>query len=122
MLFAGSPMLPFLVLSMTILFLAFMQACIGPVLWLIIAEIFPLQLRGLGMGVCIFFLWIVDFMIGSAFPVLLSTLGLSAAFFFFVVSGLIAMIFVKTCVPETKGKTLEEIEQYFRSLNPESEK
>jgi major inositol transporter-like SP family MFS transporter len=119
MFLSGSPILPFLVLAMTILFLAFMQACIGPVLWLIIAEIFPLQLRGLGMGICIFFLWIVDFMIGSAFPVLLSTLGLSAAFFFFVVSGLIAMLFVKFCVPETKGKTLEEIEQYFRNLDPE---
>lgn len=112
-----SPVLPFIVLGMTILFLAFMQGCIAPVLWLIIAEIFPLQLRGLGMGICIFFLWIVDFMIGSAFPVLLSSFGLSGTFFFFVASGIIAMIFVKTCVPETKGRSLEEIEAYFRSFD-----
>ncbi len=116
---SGSSMLPFLVLSMTIMFLAFMQGCIAPVLWLIIAEIFPLQLRGLGMGICIFFLWIVDFMVGSAFPVLLNEFGLSAAFFFFVFAGLVSMAFVKFCVPETKGKSLEEIEEYFRGLeNP----
>lgn len=116
---AGSPFLPFIVLSMTIFFLAFMQGCIGPVLWLIIAEIFPLQLRGLGMGICIFFLWIVDFCVGSAFPVLLSTVGLGGAFLFFVFALCIAFIFVKTQVPETKGKSLEEIEKYFRALHPE---
>lgn len=113
--------LPFIVLSMTIFFLAFMQACIGPVLWLIIAEIFPLQLRGLGMGICIFCLWIVDFCVGSAFPVLLSTIGLGATFFFFVGALCIAFIFVKTCVPETKGKSLEEIEKYFRQLYPDKD-
>lgn len=116
---AGTSALPFVVLTMTIVFLAFMQGCIAPVLWLIIAEIFPLQLRGLGMGICIFCLWIVDFMVGSAFPVLLSEFGLSVAFMFFVVTGIIAMIFVKTCVPETRGKSLEEIEKYFRSQDPE---
>lgn len=116
---SGTAMLPFIVLGMTILFLSFMQGCIAPILWLVIAEIFPLRLRGLGMGICIFFLWIVDFIIGSVFPVLLDTWGLSAAFFFFVVSGIIAMIFVKFCVPETKGKSLEEIERYFRAVGTE---
>lgn len=118
---SGSTALPFIVLSMTIFFLAFMQACIGPVLWLIIAEIFPLQLRGLGMGICIFFLWIVDFCVGTAFPILLSAIGLGATFFFFVGALIIAFIFVKTCVPETKGKSLEEIERYFRSLYPDKD-
>lgn len=118
---SGSTALPFIVLSMTIFFLAFMQACIGPVLWLIIAEIFPLQLRGLGMGICIFFLWIVDFCVGTAFPILLSAIGLGATFFFFVGALIIAFIFVKTCVPETKGKSLEEIEHYFRSLYPDKD-
>lgn len=110
----GSPALPFIVLSMTVLFLAFMQGCIGPVLWLIIAEIFPLQLRGVGMGICIFCLWIVDAMVGSAFPVVLAEFGLSTAFFVFVFALIVAFIFVHTCVPETKGKSLEEIEAYFR--------
>ncbi len=111
----GSPSLPYIVLSMTIVFLWFMQSCIGPCLWLIIAEIFPLQLRGLGMGICIFMLWIFDALVGSMFPVVLDQYGLSAAFFVFVFTLMIAFIFVHTCVPETKGKSLEEIEHYFRS-------
>ena len=111
----GSPMLPYIVLSMTVMFLFFMQGFIGPVLWLIIAEIFPIQLRGLGMGIAIFCLWIVDACVGSAFPVILAEFGLSAAFFVFVFALMIAFAFVHFCVPETKGKSLEEIEHYFRS-------
>ena len=111
----GSPMLPYIVLSMTVMFLFFMQGFIGPVLWLIIAEIFPIQLRGLGMGIAIFCLWIVDACVGSAFPVILAEFGLSAAFFVFVFALMIAFVFVHFCVPETKGKSLEEIEHYFRS-------
>ena len=113
----GSPELPYIVLSMTIVFLWFMQSCIGPCLWLIIAEIFPLQLRALGMGIAIFMLWIFDALVGAAFPVVLDQFGLSAAFFVFVFTLMIAFVFVHTCVPETKGKTLEEIEHYFRSLD-----
>lgn len=114
MFLADSPVLPFLVLGMTIMFLAFMQGCIGPVLWLIIAEIFPLKLRGLGMGICVFFLWIFDGIIGTAFPIMLSTVGLSASFFVFVGCGLLALLFTKFCLPETKGKSLEQIEKSFR--------
>ena len=113
----GSPALPYIVLSMTIVFLWFMQSCIGPCLWLIIAEIFPLQLRALGMGIAIFCLWIVDAGVGAMFPVILDQFGLSAAFFVFVFALMIAFAFTHFCVPETKGKTLEEIEHYFRSLD-----
>jgi major inositol transporter-like SP family MFS transporter len=110
----GTSALPFVVLFLTITFLAFMQGCIAPALWLILAEIFPLRVRGLGMGICVFCLWIVDFFIGLSFPVLLSSFGLFSTFLIFVISGIIAMIFVKTCVPETKNRTLEELEQDFR--------
>lgn len=115
----GTAILPFIVLSLTITFLAFMQGCIGPVLWLLLAEIFPVNMRGLGMGICVFCLWITDFCIGLAFPVLLDQFGLFMTFMFFVCSGLAAMLFVKTCVPETKGRTLEEIEKSFRSYGKE---
>lgn len=116
----GTTILPFLVLSLTITFLAFMQGCIGPVLWLLLAEIFPTNLRGLGMGICVFCLWITDFCIGLAFPVLLNAFGLFFTFLFFVVSGLIAIAFVKFCVPETKGRSLEEIEQSFRAYGQQN--
>ena len=76
-----------------------------------------MQLRALGMGIAIFMLWIFDALVGAAFPVVLDQFGLSAAFFVFVFALIIAFIFAHTQIPETKGKSLEEIEHYFRSLD-----
>ncbi len=115
----GSPLLPYITLGLTVLFLAFMQGCIGPLLWLLLSEIIPLRLRGLGMGICVLFHWITNFVIGLTFPVLLSTIGLYMTFFIFVVVGIFSILFVKFFVPETKGCTLEELEQNFRNYkNP----
>lgn len=113
----GSPALPFVVLALTVTFLAFQQGAISPVTWLMLSEIFPLRLRGLGMGVTVFCLWITNFIIGLMFPVLLSKVGLSTTFFIFVALGLLAIAFVKKYLPETKGHTLEELEQHFRSYD-----
>lgn len=118
----GSAALPYIVLSLTVLFLAFMQGCVGPVTWLVIAEIFPQRLRGLGSGISIFFLWIVNFVIGFAFPILLSSVGLSATFFAFVALGLLGIGFVYKFMPETNGRTLEELEEHFRAQSNKSNK
>lgn len=114
---ANNPILPYLILSLTVMFLAFMQSCIGPILWLILSEIIPLKVRGIGMGMCVLFHWITNFTVGLTFPVLVSFLGLSQTFFIFVIIGLISLTFVKLFVPETKGKTLEQIEAGFRHYN-----
>lgn len=111
----GSAILPFVVLSLTVLFLAFMQGAIGPVTWLMLSEIFPLKLRGLGMGFSVFFNWMTNFMIGLTFPVFLRSIGMSTTFFVFVALGLMAIAFVKKYLPETRGRTLEELEYYFRT-------
>ena len=113
----GSPALPYVVLALTVTFLAFQQGAISPVTWLMLSEIFPLRLRGLGMGVTVFCLWSVNFLIGLVFPVLLEKVGLSTTFFIFVVLGIGAITFVKKFLPETKGLTLEQLEQQFRNYN-----
>ncbi|MDQ0199378.1 sugar porter family MFS transporter [Neobacillus ginsengisoli] len=118
----GSSALPFVVLTLTITFLAFQQGAISPVTWLMLSEIFPLKLRGLGMGVTVFCLWITNFLIGLSFPVLLSAVGLSTTFFIFAVFGIAAITFVNKFLPETKGKSLEQLESYFRNYGQESEK
>ncbi|WP_338450623.1 sugar porter family MFS transporter [Niallia oryzisoli] len=118
----GTAALPYVVLSLMGLFLIFMQGCIGPVTWLVIAEIFPQRLRGLGSGISVFFLWIVNAIIGFSFPVLLGTIGLSATFFVFVALGIMGIIFVYKCMPETNGKTLEELEEEFRLKYDKSSK
>ncbi|WP_338787838.1 sugar porter family MFS transporter [Metabacillus sp. FJAT-53654] len=117
----GSAALPYIVLALTVTFLAFQQGAISPVTWLMLSEIFPLRLRGLGMGITVFCLWMVNFFIGLMFPVLLDKVGLSTTFFIFVVLGLAAITFVKKYLPETKGLTLEQLELYFRNYKKEDE-
>ncbi|MEH7609441.1 sugar porter family MFS transporter [Priestia megaterium] len=117
--FEGSAALPYIVLALTITFLAFQQGAISPVTWLMLSEIFPLRLRGLGMGVTVFCLWGINFLVGLTFHVLLASIGLSTTFFVFVVFGIGAILFVKKFLPETKGLTLEELEQRFRSYDNE---
>ncbi len=111
----GSPALPYVVLALTVTFLAFQQGAISPVTWLMLSEIFPLRLRGIGMGTTVFFLWIINFAVGLLFPVLLAGMGLSATFYIFAALGLGAITFVKLCLPETKGLSLEQVEENFRS-------
>lgn len=115
----GHAALPYVVLSLTITFLAFQQGAISPVTWLMLAEIFPLKVRGLGMGVTVFVLWGVNFLIGLTFPVLLDKVGLSTTFYIFVVFGILAILFVKKWLPETRGLTLEQCEQNFRNHGKE---
>ncbi|PLS04151.1 sugar porter family MFS transporter [Neobacillus cucumis] len=118
----GSPALPFVVLGLTVTFLAFQQGAISPVTWLMLSEIFPLKLRGIGMGVTVFCLWITNFLVGLFFPILLSAVGLSITFFIFAVCGIAAIAFVHKILPETRGKSLEQLEDYFRNYGQESQK
>lgn len=117
----GSAALPFAVLAMTVTFLAFQQGAISPVTWLMLAEIFPLKLRGLGMGVSVFCLWAANFLVGFSFPILLSAVGLSTTFFMFAVLGIVAITFVNKFLPETKGKSLEQLENFFRDHGEKDE-
>lgn len=116
----GSPALPYIVLSLTVTFLAFQQGAISPVTWLMLSEIFPQRLRGLGMGVTVFCLWITNFLVGLLFPVLMAGIGLSTTFFVFVGLGILAILFVKKYLPETKGRTLEQLEEDFRNYGKNS--
>ncbi|WP_369901229.1 sugar porter family MFS transporter [Bacillus manliponensis] len=113
----GTAILPYAVLTMTVTFLAFQQGAVSPVTWLMLSEIFPLKLRGLGMGVTVFCLWITNFFVGFSFPILLNAVGLSTTFFIFTVLGIGAIIFVNKFLPETKGKSLEQLESEFRSYD-----
>jgi major inositol transporter-like SP family MFS transporter len=102
------------VLGLTVTFLAFQQGAISPVTWLMLSEIFPLKLRGLGMGVCGLMLWIVNFLVGLLFPILVAGIGISATFFLFAGLGVCAMLVARAIVPETKGRTLEQLEREFK--------
>jgi major inositol transporter-like SP family MFS transporter len=75
-----------------------------------------LKIRGLGMGASAFLLWIVNFLIGFGFPLLLAAIGISNTFFVFAVLGVGAIAFAAKYVPETRDKSLEDLEHYFKNV------
>ncbi|MEH3107503.1 MAG: sugar porter family MFS transporter [Sphingomonas fennica] len=111
MLVGASTPLAMLVLAGMVVFLTFQQGMISPVTWVLLAELFPLRIRGFAMGATVFVLWIVNFLIALAFPTAIARLGVSGTFLGFVVLGIGAIVFVARCVPETSGRSLEEIER-----------
>jgi sugar porter (SP) family MFS transporter len=82
----------------------------GPVFWLLIAEIYPLRARGEAMSVATSANWMANFGVALAFPLLISSIGIAAVFWIFAGMGIVAIAFCLTEVPETKGRSLEEIE------------
>lgn len=83
---------------------------IGPVVWVLLSEIFPNKIRGAAMAVSTFFLWVASFLMTYTFPILNGALGASGVFWLYGGVCLAGLLFVWNFVPETKNKTLEEIE------------
>jgi major inositol transporter-like SP family MFS transporter len=112
----GSPIKPYFILVFVVLFVFSMQGTLGPLVWLMLSEIFPLKIRSFAMGICIFMLWIANAFVALLFPPVVEALGIAPTFFIFVGLGLVAIVFIATQVPETRGKSLEELEDHFREL------
>ena len=103
----------FVILLFMVLFVFCMQTALNVPVWVIISEMFPLRLRGLGMGICVLCLWIANAIIAFLFPIIVVAIGIQGAFGVFVVLGLIAIVFLKAFLPETRGHSLEELEERF---------
>jgi sugar porter (SP) family MFS transporter len=99
------------------LYIASFAISLGPVFWLMISEIYPLRIRGTAMSVASIANWGSNFLVALSFPVLLATLGGAGSFWLFAVLGIVAWFFVYFWVPETKGRSLEEIEASFRGTS-----
>ena len=103
----------FVILFFMVTFVFCMQLALNIPVWVIISEMFPLRLRGLGMGVCVLCLWVANAIIAFLFPIVVEAIGIEGAFLVFVVLGLIAIAFLKVFLPETKDRSLEELEERF---------
>ena len=101
-----------LIISMT-LFLACFAFSIGPLKFVVASEIFPTDIRGKAMGVSIMVMWVADTIMGQLTPVLLREAGSAVTFWVFGFFCFIAFITVYKLLPETKGKSLEEIERFW---------
>ncbi len=95
------------------LFIAFFAACIGPVFWTLVAEIFPNRIRGKALAFASFTQWVFNFLVVLLFPHFLESAGGAATFLFLAVMSAVQWLFTYLNVPETKGKSLEEIEQLW---------
>jgi sugar porter (SP) family MFS transporter len=99
-------------------YVGFFALGLGPVFWLLISEIFPLAVRGRGMSVATVANWGSNFVVTLLFPGVVAALGSAAAFAIFAVLSVGAWIYAFFCVPETSGKSLEEIEAQLEGEAP----
>lgn len=86
---------------------------LGPVVWVVISEIFPTKVRGRAMSIATVTLWVACYVVSQTFPMLVERIKEPATFYMYSVICFIMIAFVAAVVPETKGKTLEEIERRF---------
>ena len=91
------------------LYIFFFASTWGPVMWIMIGEVFPLKIRGLGVGLSSVSNWTANLIVALTFPVLLEKFNTNL-FIFYLIMAVLSILFVKFKVFETKGKSLEEIE------------
>ena len=94
-------------------YLACFSFSYGPVCWIIMAEIFPTAIRGRAMSISIFSLWTACNLVALTFPAALASYGPTWTFWLFGLTTPLAILYVLMRVPETKGKSLEQIERQF---------
>jgi sugar porter (SP) family MFS transporter len=103
----------YVALASIMTFLLFMQMLISPVYWLLMSELFPLRLRGVLVGAAVAFQWIFNALVAFAFPVALQAMG-SYTFFVFAALNVCSLLFVWRMLPETRGKSLEQLEVHLQ--------
>lgn len=99
------------VLVALLVYISFFAASFAPVMWVIISEIYPNRIKGLAMSFSTAVSWLCTFLTVYFAPVIQGSLGLHYLFAIFGVFSIIAFVFVKIWIPETKGKSLEQIER-----------
>jgi MFS transporter, SP family, sugar:H+ symporter len=90
-------------------YVVFFNISWGPVMWVMLGEMFPNQIRGSGLAVAGGFQWLANFLITVSFPIMQSGLGLTPTYGFYALSALVSFVFVQRLVHETRGRELEEM-------------
>lgn len=104
----------FIMLASIMLFLLFFAFSLGPLKFVISSEIFPTAIRGTALSICIMTMWVADWLVNLLFPVMRDGLGISITFVIFAGFCLVSYLYAKAKLFETKGKSLEEIEQMIK--------
>ena len=110
----------FLVLVLILSYIACFASCIGPVFWTLVPEIFPNRIRSEAMIVPVMTQWIANAVVVFLFPSAMAFLGKGATFFVLGAMAAAQLLFTWRFVPETKGKSLEEIENLWEQATTET--
>ena len=109
--FRSSSPSPALLLSLILVYVACFAVGLGPATWVLMSELFPTRVRGRAMSLATISLWAACLLVSSTFLSLLKAIGPSGAFWLYGAMSLLTFVFVWSVVPETRGRTLEEIEK-----------
>jgi SP family arabinose:H+ symporter-like MFS transporter len=103
-----------------VLFIAAFAMAMGPVSWLFCSEVFPNKLRGRAMSIAALTVWVACYVVAQTFPMLNDSpdIGPAITFWAYGIVSLISFVFVLALVPETKGRTLEQIEIMWSKAKP----
>lgn len=107
--------LGWLTVGSMIFYIACFAMSLGPIMWLVISEIFPLQIRSIGISVAVSCCWAFNMLVALTLLSLIDALGISGTFWLYAALCAIGVLFVYFLVPETKGCTLEQIERNLRA-------
>lgn len=98
-------------------YIAFFAFSWGPIMWVMLGEMFPNQFRGAALSICGVVQWLSNFAITMTFPILLEVIGLGFSYGIYAFFGVVAYVFVKLFVEETKGRTLEDMSRDVASAS-----
>jgi SP family galactose:H+ symporter-like MFS transporter len=115
---AGETFLKWLSLASMVIYIASFAMSLGPIMWLIIAEVFPLEVRGVGSSLAIAVSWAFNALVAFTFLTLINHLGTGGTFLLYAALSALGIIFVYKVVPETKGVSLEHLEANLRAGVP----
>lgn len=105
-----------LMLALMGLFMVFQQSSVSVATWLLVSELVPSAIRGIGMGIAGLALWLMNFVVAMTFPPLLEAIGGAWTFLVFAILCVLAFGFVFRTIPETKNRSLPEIEARFKEI------
>ena len=108
---AGTVVAPALFLGLVLAAIGTYSMSLAPVTWVLISEIFPNRIRGTAMSIAVGFLWIACFLLTYTFPIFKTLLGVSVTFWIYAGICAVGFLVLLAKLPETKGKTLEQIEK-----------
>ncbi len=107
--------LPYLAVLSIVLYIVFIAISLAPLGWLLISEVFPLSVRGVGMSIGSLAHWGFNAIIAFTFLKLVNGIGIASTFWLYSIVCVIGLIWGWYFIPETKGKSLEDIEKHWRN-------